>query len=267
MPTEPDNATTTPRGAERTLDGVTVVITGASSGIGASTAEALAGAGATVALFARRKDRLDELTRTIEGRDTGAAKAYGVDVTDADAVSTAIDAVATEFGGIDILVNCAGVGTWGPAVDAKLADWTAMVDVNVNGVFAATHAALPHLVAAAKGPRGISDIVNVSSIAGRRVPSFQSNVYAATKHAVGAFSEGLRQELAPEHVRVGVVEPGIVTTEMTTSGEEHAPDASTIEGLGALDPDDIAAAIVYIVTRPRHAAVNEVLIRPTEQVR
>lgn len=122
MTTEPDNAATTKRGTERTLDGVTVVITGASSGIGASTAEALAGAGATVALFARRKDRLDELTRAIGSRGTGAAKAYGVDVTDADAISTAIDAVATEFGGIDILVNCAGVGTWGPAVDAKLAD-------------------------------------------------------------------------------------------------------------------------------------------------
>jgi NADP-dependent 3-hydroxy acid dehydrogenase YdfG len=138
--------------------------------------------------------------------------------------------------------------------------------VNLNGVLNTAHAALPHLVTAAKGPRGVADLVTISSIAGRRVPKPDSNVYSATKHAVGAFTEALRQELAGQHVRAGLVAPGLVVTELTTGGVPNAPDATAPTGYGFLEPEDIADAVLHMVTRPRHAAVNELLIRPTEQV-
>ncbi|MBB5158998.1 SDR family oxidoreductase [Saccharopolyspora phatthalungensis] len=249
--------------AER-LNGTTAVVTGASSGIGEATARALAAEGAAVALFARRRDRLDALVKEIDAAPGGTGHVFEVDVTDADAVHTAIDHVAAELGGIDALVNNAGYGMWGPAREADLAEWHKMVDVNLNGVLATTHAALPHLTAAAQGPRGIADIITVSSVGGRKVlPG--NNVYAATKHAVGAFSESLRQELAEHHVRVGLVEPGVVVTEMTTNARNNAPDARAASALGVLQASDIADAVVYMLTRPRHAAISEMLIRPTEQ--
>lgn len=248
------------------LKDTTAVVTGASSGIGAAIAQALAAEGATVALLARRRDKLAELADTINTRDGGRARMYEADVTDADAVRDTIDAVARDCGGIDILVNNAGGGTWGPAVSAELADWHSTVELNVNGVLNATHAALPHLTrAAAAHGRGVADIVTISSIAGRRVPSAHSNVYSATKHAVGAFSEALRQELAEQHVRAGLVEPGIVATELTTSGRAYTPEAASVAGYGPLQPHDIAATVVFMVTRPRHVALNELLVRPTEQ--
>ena len=249
-----------------TLEHTTAVITGASSGIGAATANTLAGLGATVALLARREDRLTELAREINQQSPDAARAYAVDITDEAAVARTMEAVARDCGGIDILVNCAGVATWAPAREAKLSDWRNMVDININGVLTSTHAVLPYLTKAADGDRGIADIVNVSSIAGRRVPGVNSNVYSATKHAVNAFSEALRRELAEQHVRVGLIEPGLVTTEMTTTGAKYAPDTSNPSGLGFLEAEDIADAIGYMVTRPRHATINEILIRPTEQV-
>ncbi|MGI5226912.1 SDR family oxidoreductase [Actinoallomurus sp. CA-142502] len=249
------------------LSDTSAVVTGASSGIGAAVAQALAAEGATVALLARRRDRLAALAETVDARAGGRAHVYQADVTDADAVRTAIDAAARDCGGIDILVNNAGGGTWGPALTADLADWHGTVEVNLNGVLNTTHAALPYLTRAAAGHRrGVADIVTISSAAGRRVPGPMSNVYAATKHAVGAFSEALRQELAEHHVRAGLVEPGVVVTELTTGGRAHAPDATRPTGYGLLQPDDIAAAVVFMVTRPRHAAVNEILVRPTEQV-
>ncbi len=245
------------------LDGTVAVISGASSGIGWATARTLSTQGAKVLVLARRVDRLTDLVQTI-GADGGEAQAYEVDVVDADAVAKVVAAIGDEYGRIDVLVNNAGFLANGPAVGADLADWHRMIDVNVGGVLNLTHAALPLVVKAASGPRGVADIVTVSSIAGRRVPTPESNVYAATKHAVGAFGEALRQELSGERVRVGLIEPGVVRTEMTTGGAKNAPDATT----GApLDPDDIASAIGYMVGQPPHAAVNEILIRPTEQVR
>ncbi|MES1924944.1 SDR family oxidoreductase [Salinisphaera sp. T31B1] len=249
----------------RPLQQTTAIITGASSGIGAATAQTLADLGANVALLARRADRLTELADQINAGETGRARVWAVDVTDEGAVTAAMSEIAEAFGGIDLLVNGAGVGTWAPARESRLSDWRAMVEVNINGVLTCTHAALPYLVRAAEGGRKIADIVTVSSIAGRRVPGPNSNVYSATKHAVNAFSEALRRELAEQHVRVGVVEPGIVTTEMTTSGDKYAPDARNPSGLGFLQAGDIADAIGYMVTRPRHATINEILIRPTEQ--
>lgn len=245
------------------LNGTVAVISGASSGIGWATARALSLQGAKVLVLARRTDRLTDLVRTIGG-DGGHAQAYEVDVTDADGVGEVMTAIGNEYERIDVLINNAGFLANGPAVGADLADWHRMIDVNVGGVLNVTHAALPFVVKAANGPRGVADVVMVSSVAGRRVPSPSSNVYAATKHAVGAFGEALRQELSSERVRVGLIEPGVVRTEMTTGGAKNAPDATT----GApLDPDDIANSIVYMVSQPPHAAVNEILIRPTEQVR
>ena len=245
------------------LAGTVAVVSGASSGIGWSTARALSAHGAKVLVLARRRDRLTELVEAI-GADGGDAQAYEVDVTDAAGVAEVFEAIGAEYGQIDILVNNAGFLANGPAVGADLADWHRMIDVNVGGVLNVTHAALPYVVKAGQGTRGVSDIVTVSSVAGRRVPSPSSNVYAASKHAVVAFSEALRQELSSERVRVGVIEPGVVRTEMTTGGAKNAPDAT----VGApLEADDIANAIVYMVSQPPHAAVNEILIRPTEQVK
>ena len=239
------------------------MVTGASSGIGNATARALAAEGASVALFARRKEKLEDLARELGD----AASVHEVDVSDADAVRGAIDEVVRERGGLDVLVNNAGYGTMDPAMEADLGEWRTMVDTNIVGVLNTTHAAVSHLATAARGPRGIADVVTVSSVAGRTVTGPGSNVYAATKHAVNAFSEALRQEFASQHVRVGLVEPGLVDTELTNTGRENAPDASSASELGVLEASDIAEAVVYIVTRPRRTAVNEVLIRPTEQER
>ncbi|MDV3126498.1 SDR family oxidoreductase [Mycobacterium sp. 21AC1] len=245
------------------LNGTIALVTGASSGIGWATALALAAEGATVAALARRLDRLESLVSAVQA-DGGQAQAHQVDITDAQAVAATVRAVGTQYGRIDVLVNNAGFLANGPALEAELADWHRTIAVNVDGVLNATHAALPYVVDAASGPRGVADIVTVSSIAGRRVPSPSSNVYAASKHAVGAFAEALRQELTSKRVRVGLIEPGVVRTEMTTGGSKGAPDATTGD---PLSPKDIADAVVYMVTRPSHAAVNEILIRPTAQVR
>ncbi|MFE7990543.1 SDR family NAD(P)-dependent oxidoreductase [Streptomyces shenzhenensis] len=250
------------------LIGTSAVVTGASSGIGAAIAQALAAEGAGVALLARRRDKLTRLADTINARAGGRARPYEADVTDADAVRAAIDAAAADGGGIDIMINNAGGGTWGPAVTADLAGWHGTVEVNLTGVLNATHAALPHLThAAAHHDRGVADLVTIRSTARPKVPGPDSNVYSATKHAVGAFTEALRQELAGQHVRAGLVEPGLVVTELTTSGRDHVPDATNPTGYGLLQPDDIAAAVVFMVTRPRHVALNEMLVRPTEQTR
>jgi NADP-dependent 3-hydroxy acid dehydrogenase YdfG len=243
------------------LEGATAVVTGASSGIGEATARALAAAGARVALLARRRERLDALAGELDG-----ATVHEVDVTDDAAITRTLEAVARELGGLDVLVNDAGYGSMVPALEADLAEWHRMVDVNITGVLVTTHAALPHLVKAAQGPRGVADVVTISSVAGRKVAYPKANVYAATKHAVNAFSEALRQELAPRHVRVGLVEPGLVRSEMT-EGSGAAEDAEAAMELGLMEPEDIADAVVYMVTRPRRAAVNEMLVRPTEQVR
>lgn len=240
-----------------------VLITGASSGIGAATARRLAADGAVVALLARRAERLDDLVTEIS-QAGGSAHAYAADVTDGAQVKDVVAQVVGDLGGLDALVGCAGYLANAPALEADLADWHQMVAINVDGVLATTHAALPHLVEAAAGERGVADVVTISSVAGRRVPTPQSQVYAATKHAVGAFSEGLRAELASKQVRVALVEPGLVSTEMTTTDYTGAPDGTTGSPLQA---EDIADAVHYILTRPAHATVNEVLLRPTEQER
>lgn len=253
---------------DRRLDGTTAVVTGASSGIGDATARALAARGASVVAIARRADRLAGLVEQIAA-DGGTALALPVDVTDGDRLREAVDTAAGAFGHdrIDILVNNAGVMLLGPAATASLEDWRRMVDLNLTALLTATHAALPHLLSAAEaGPRHVADLVNVSSIAGR-VARLGSNVYNATKFGVGAFSESLRQEFARRHLRVALVEPGAVDTELRDHlrPEIRAAQFQRFEGVKVLEARDIADAIEYMVTRPRHVAINELMVRPTAQ--
>lgn len=248
------------------LSGTVALVTGASSGIGEATAVALAAAGATVAVAARRTDRLEELTRRIEGTG-GMALAVELDVTDPGAAKAAVEWVVAELGRLDTLVNNAGVMLLGPAADAPWDEWQRMVDLNVTGLLAVAHAALPHLVkAAGDSPREVADMVNISSVAGR-VARSGSGVYNATKFAVGAFSESLRQEFASRHLRVSIIEPGAVDTELASHLRQEVRHQLTgrLADVERLASDDIADAISYVVTRPRRIAVNEVLIRPTEQ--
>ena len=248
------------------LDGTVALVTGASSGIGHATARALAGEGAAVALAARRVDRLDELAGEISGGG-GRAIVVPADVTEEAQARQAVARTVDELGRLDTLVNNAGVMLLGPIVDAALDEWQRMVELNLLGLLYCTHAALPHLLdAAGGGPREVADVVNVSSVAGR-VARNGSGVYNATKHGVGAFSESLRQEVAARHVRVSLVEPGATATEL---GGHNRPEireqmAQRFAGVERLQAEDIADTIGFIVTRPRRMAVNEVLVRPTQQ--
>jgi NADP-dependent 3-hydroxy acid dehydrogenase YdfG len=251
-----------------TLDGTAALVTGASSGIGEATARALATEGAAVAVAARRRDRLDALVAAIEG-EGGRAIAIEADVTDQHQAIGAVERTVEELGRLDVVINNAGVMLLGPAVGAPTEEWDRMVQLNVNGVLYVAHAAIPHLLRAAEdGPRGVADLVNVSSVAGRRATT-GSGVYNATKFAVNAFSESLRQEVTERHVRVAVIEPGAVATELTTHLRDEVREQLTqnIAGLDRLEAEDVAEAISYVVTRPRRVAINELLIRPTEQVR
>jgi NADP-dependent 3-hydroxy acid dehydrogenase YdfG len=243
------------------------LVTGASSGIGESTATALAAQGATVALAARRSDRLETVAAGIRSRG-GAALVLAADVTGEQEAAAVVERTVAELGRLDTLVNNAGLMLLGPIVDAPLSEWRRMVDLNVLGLLYCAHAALPHLLRAAEdGPRRVADLVNVSSTAGR-VAGVNRGVYNLTKHGVGAFSESLRQEVTGRHVRVSLVEPGATVTELTTHNRPEilADMRSLVTGMRPMDAEDVADAITYIVTRPRHVAVNEILIRPTEQV-
>jgi NADP-dependent 3-hydroxy acid dehydrogenase YdfG len=252
----------------RPLDGTVALITGASSGIGEATARELAARGAKVALVARRLERLERLAAEIAG--TGqTALAIESDITDPEQARAAVERTAEELGRLDVLVNNAGVMLLGPIEDAPTEEWDRMIDLNLKALINTTHAALPHLlVAAESAERGCADVVNVSSVAGR-VARLGSGVYNLTKHGVGAFTESLRQEFTKRHLRISVIEPGAVATELT----DHVRDGireivrENFADTEVLQASDIADAIGYVVTRPRHVAINEVLIRPTEQVR
>ena len=246
---------------EKTLQGKVALVTGASSGIGEATAEALVGAGATVAIAARRADRLAELEKRL-GDGGATVLSVDLDVTDQRACQDAVDATVAAFGGLDILINNAGVMLLGPIVGADTADWTRMIDTNLYGVLYMTHAALPHLLAS-KGT-----VVQISSVAGRQARA-GSGVYNASKWGVNAFSEALRQEVTDKGVRVVLIEPGMAATEL----REHTTVASVKEaldkraaGMRQLQPSDIAGAVLYAVTQPAHVAINEILVRPTDQV-
>ena len=251
---------------EPALKGTVALVTGASSGIGAATASALAARGAAVALAARRKDRLDTLAADIREQG-GTALVLECDITDQAQAAGAVERTAAELGRLDTLINNAGVMLLGPVAGAPLPEWQQMVDLNVLGLLYCAHAALPHLLRAAQdAPRQVADMVNVSSVAGRAARN-GNGVYSLTKFGIGAFSESLRQELAERYVRVSVVEPGATATELASHNRPEILESIRSQFGQRIQAEDIADAIGYIVTRPRHVAVNEMLIRPTEQTR
>ncbi|MBV8430510.1 MAG: SDR family NAD(P)-dependent oxidoreductase [Solirubrobacterales bacterium] len=250
------------------LHGTVSLVTGASSGIGQATARALAAHGSALALVARRRDRLDELAGQIES-DGGRALVIEADIGSEDQARGAVERTVAELDRLDTLINNAGVMLLGPVENAPLEEWERMLSVNVAGLLYCAHAALPHLLRAAESePRQVADLVNVSSVAGR-VARLGSGVYNLTKHGVGAFSESLRQEVTQRHLRVSLVEPGAVDTELSSHNRPEIREtiAQQFGDVERLRAEDIADAITYIVTRPRHVAVNELLIRPTEQQR
>jgi NADP-dependent 3-hydroxy acid dehydrogenase YdfG len=240
------------------------VITGASSGIGEATALALAREGAAVALGARRKERIEALAERIES-EGGKALAIAVDVGDEGQARSFVERAHGELGGLSILVNNAGVMLLGPVEGADIEEWRRMVEVNLLGLLYCTHTALPLMREGGGG-----DVVNVSSVAGRLARA-GSAVYNLTKWGVNGFTEGLRQEALYSGIRVSVVEPGMVETELA----EHNKNPVVLEAMKRmreeigtpLTADDIARAIVYTVSQPSHVAVNEVLVRPTRQSR
>ncbi|MCF4120548.1 SDR family NAD(P)-dependent oxidoreductase [Antribacter sp. KLBMP9083] len=250
-----------------TLTGTIALITGASSGIGAATARRLAEHGASVALVARRGDRLESLAAEIE-QAGGTALAVEADITDRDQAEAAVQQVVDRFGRLDTLVNNAGVMLLGPVVGADPAEWDRMIAVNVRGLLHTTHAALPHLLKAADdSPRQVADIVNISSIAGR-VAWGGYGVYNLTKFGVNGFTESLRQEVTRRHLRVGVIEPGGVATELASHNAPEIQEQMTTpfyEQTEVLAPEDIADGVAYMITRPRHASVAEMWIMPTDQ--
>jgi NADP-dependent 3-hydroxy acid dehydrogenase YdfG len=250
------------------LASTVAVVTGASSGIGEATALALAAEGATVAIVARRADRLEDLATRIASAGPEPI-VIPADLSDAAEAPRVIADVIAKAGRLDILVNNAGVMLLGPISGAPVEEWERMIDINIRGLLHCAHAALPHLLEAAeRGPRNVADMVNISSVAGRTV-NIGSGVYNLAKHGVGAFSESLRLEVTRRHVRVGLIEPGAVATELTAHNRPEIREviAQRFGDMALMQATDIADTIVYMVTRPRHVAINEILIRPTEQER
>ena len=243
------------------LEGRVAAVSGASSGIGEATALGLAAAGASVALGARRAERLSELAERLEGPSL----VYEVDVTQEDQARAFMQAANDELGGLHILVNNAGVMLLGPVAGADTGDWRRMIEVNLLGLLYCTHAALPLI-----GEAGGGDIVNVSSVAGLRADAGAA-VYNMTKFGVHGFSEALRQEALHAGIRVTTVAPGYVETELqghnTDPVVRRAIERNREEIGEPLVPGDIAEAIVHAVTRPAHVCVNEVVVRPTGQSR
>jgi NADP-dependent 3-hydroxy acid dehydrogenase YdfG len=242
------------------LSGRVVAITGASSGIGEATAEACAAAGAAVALAARRTERIEALAERISSQG-GRAIAVTADVGEEDQANDFIQRTHSELGSVDALVNNAGVMLLGPIENAPTEEWRRMIHVNLFGVLYCTHAALPIM-----REQGSGHIVNISSVAGR-VARAGSGVYNMTKFGVGAFSESLRQETVPLGIRVTLIEPGAVATELPGHNREEVLKemAKRFEGVEPLQAQDIADAILYTLSRPDRVAINEVLIRPKTQ--
>jgi clavulanate-9-aldehyde reducatase len=242
------------------LSNQVVAVTGASSGIGEATALACAGAGAAVALAARRADRIDALAERIVG-EGGRAVAIATDVGDEAQARAFVERAHSELGRLDVLVNNAGVMLLGPIAGADTEEWRRMIHANVFGVLYCTHAALPLMAA-----QGSGHVINVSSVAGR-VARLGSGVYNLTKFGVGAFSESLRQEAVALGVRVTLVEPGAVATELPGHNRPEILEqmAKRFKGVTPLAAQDIANAVLYAIGQPANVSVNEVLIRPSGQ--
>ena len=239
------------------------IITGASSGIGFATALALSKAGAKVAIGARRTDMLSELEKKIK-ENGGEVYSQKLDVTKKNECNSFVDNVLKKWGTVDILVNNAGLMPLSFFKNLKIDEWDQMIDVNIKGVLYCTGAVVTHMLENKSG-----HIINISSVAGRIVfPA--GSVYCATKHAITAFSEGLRQELSVrKNIRVTCIEPGVVATELTNTITDESLQGfvENAKKMESLQAEDIANAIVYAVESPNHVNVNEILIRPTTQDR
>ena len=245
------------------INGKVAIVTGASSGIGLATALALAKAGAKVAAGARRTDRLESLEKQIKDSG-GEVMIQRLDVTKKSDCDAFVDSVVKKWGTVDILINNAGLMPLSFFKNLKVDEWDLMIDVNIKGVLYCTAAAIPHMIAKKSG-----HIVNISSVAGRVVfPA--GSVYCATKHAVAAFSEGIRQELSQRaNIRVTCIEPGVVATELLSTITDKSLEkfVESSKQMDSLKSEDIANAIVFAVSSPAHMNVNEILIRPTTQER
>jgi NADP-dependent 3-hydroxy acid dehydrogenase YdfG len=245
------------------LAGKVAIVTGASAGIGEATAIALAAEGAKVVIGARRGDRLESVAKRIADNG-GRALPVVTDITDETQANNLVQKAHAEFGRVDILVNNAGIAMLGNIDGANTEDWRKMVNVNILGLLYATHAVLPILKAQKSG-----HIVNISSVAGRTARAGIA-VYNLTKWGVNGFSEALRQEVYQDNIRVSVIEPGLVNTEIDDQITDPIARKNIQEHRNAIKPlesEDIAAAIVYAVSQPPHVNVNEILIRPTLQDR
>ncbi|MCW2549881.1 MAG: short-chain dehydrogenase [Mycobacterium sp.] len=246
------------------LVGCVALVTGASSGIGEATARSLSRLGAATVLVARRADRLEELAeelRTAGGR----VLTVQADVTDQKQAAAAVERAVGECGRLDIVINNAGVLAMGPIASTPVEAWHGMISTNIEGLVFVTQATVPHLIRAAQdSPRRVTDLVNVSSTSARTQRSGTA-VYSLTKSGVNAFSESLRQELIPSSVRVSVVEPGTVQTDLIAPPPGIPTPPATSSGVELLQPQDVADAIIYMVTRPRRVAINEILLRAGEQ--
>lgn len=241
-----------------TLTGKTAIVTGASSGIGEATARRLAGSGCNVVLAARREDRLEKLATELGDK----VLPVPTDVTEPAGSAALVARTVDCFGGLDILINNAGLGFYGSIAEGNPEGWRTMFEVNVLGVLYVTRAAVRHML-----ENGSGDIVFVSSISDRRVPTPQSTVYSATKHTVNAIAEGLRMDVTEKGIRSITVEPGLVRTEFPENSGSNADEFYENKGYAPLEAEDIANAVLYAIEQPTHVGINEIMVRSTEQVR
>jgi NADP-dependent 3-hydroxy acid dehydrogenase YdfG len=242
------------------MEGKVVVITGASSGLGAATARLLSEQGALLALGARRKDRIDALADELSS-ELGKTIAVQMDVTQRDQVKSLVDTAVKEYGRIDVMINNAGLMPQSLLESLKVDDWDRMIDVNIKGVLYGIAAALPYMKEQKAG-----HIINVSSVAGHKVGPGGA-VYSATKHAVRALSEGLRQEVKPYNIRTTVISPGVVATELPDSVTDPAV-IGRIQKLYkeiAIPADSFARTVAFAISQPDDVDINEILFRPTRQ--
>ena len=242
------------------IEGKVIVITGASSGLGESAARHLSTQGASVALGARRTDRINSLADEITGNG-GKALALTTDVTDSEQVKKLVDKAVDEFGRVDVMLNNAGLMPFSPLERIKLDEWNQLIDVNIKGVLHGIAAALPHMKEQKSG-----HFINVSSVAGHVVVP-GGVVYCATKHAVRAISEGLRKEVKPYNLRTTIISPGIVDTELPDSikEEDYSENIHKLYEELAIPADSFARAVAYAISQPENVDINEILYRPTSQ--
>jgi NADP-dependent 3-hydroxy acid dehydrogenase YdfG len=242
------------------IQGKVIVITGASSGLGEAAAKHLSAEGAIVVLGARRVDRINELAKSINDNG-GKALALATDVTKYEDVEKLVNAAVQTYGRIDVIINNAGLMPHSPLERLKVDEWNQMVDVNIKGVLYGIAAALAHMK-----QQKFGHIINVSSVAGHKV-TMNGAVYAATKHAVRALSEGLRQEVKPYNLRTTIISPGAVATELpnTISEPDIAKGINDFYEHYAIPADSFARAVAFAISQPDEVDINEILFRPTKQ--